>query len=42
VHDDADREFDYIAGAEKAIDAAQGQDWTAISIRRDWQRVFAD
>ncbi len=41
VHDDADREFDYVAGAEKAIDTAQTQSWTTISIQRDWRRVFA-
>jgi phosphoglycolate phosphatase-like HAD superfamily hydrolase len=41
VHDDADREFDYVAGAEKVIDTAQSQDWTTVSIRRDWRSVFA-
>jgi phosphoglycolate phosphatase-like HAD superfamily hydrolase len=40
VHDDADREFDYVAGAEKAIHTAQAQGWTSISIKRDWQKVF--
>ncbi|MEA3439913.1 MAG: HAD family hydrolase [Chloroflexota bacterium] len=40
VHDDADREFDYIAGAEKVLSTAQEQDWTTVSIKRDWQKVF--
>ncbi|MGD9375897.1 MAG: HAD family hydrolase, partial [Anaerolineae bacterium] len=40
VHDDPDREFDYAAGAEKAIEAAQTQGWTPISIQRDWKQVF--
>ncbi len=40
VHDDAEREFDYVAGAEKAIVAVQTQGWTDISIQRDWQQVF--
>jgi phosphoglycolate phosphatase-like HAD superfamily hydrolase len=40
VHDDADREFDYVAGAEKAISAVQTNGWTAVSIQRDWQKVF--
>lgn len=40
VHDDADREFDYQAGAEKVIESAQSNNWTSISIKGDWQRVF--
>jgi len=40
VHDDADREFDYVAGAEKVINAAQTHGWTAVSILRDWKQVF--
>ncbi len=42
VHDDADREFDYVAGAEKAIRTAQEKGWTQVSIQRDWQRVFPE
>ena len=42
LHDDADREFDYIAGAEKALDEAKAQDWTVVSIRDDWATVFGD
>ena len=40
VHDDADREFDYIAGAEKIISTAQTHGWTIVSIKREWQKVF--
>lgn len=40
VHDDAEREFDYVTGAENAISAVQSHGWTAISIKRDWQQVF--
>jgi hypothetical protein len=41
-HDDADREFDYIAGAEKALDEAKAKGWTVVSIRNDWTTVFGD
>lgn len=37
LHDDAEREFDYTAGAEEAL--AQG--WTTISVKDDWATVFA-
>jgi phosphoglycolate phosphatase-like HAD superfamily hydrolase len=40
VHDDADREFDYVAGAEKVISAAQTHGWMTISIKREWRKVF--
>ena len=40
VHDDAEREFDYTAGAEKAIQAVQDNGWTAVSIQSDWETVF--
>ena len=40
LHDDANREFEYTAGAEKVLSAAQEQDWTIISIKHDWRRVF--
>ena len=42
LHDDADREFDYTEGAEDALAAAAERDWTVISIKRDWARVFPD
>lgn len=39
-HDDPDREFDYVAGAEQALARATEQDWTVASIRNDWSTVF--
>ena len=40
-HDDAEREFDYTAGAETALDMADAHGWTVVSIRDDWATVFA-
>jgi phosphoglycolate phosphatase-like HAD superfamily hydrolase len=42
LHDDAEREFDYVSGAEKALDIAKTDDWTVVSVKDDWARVFAD
>lgn len=42
LHDDADREYDYVAGAEDALKQAKKQDWTVVSVKNDWSRVFAD
>ncbi len=42
LHDDAEREFDYVQGAEKALDAARVGGWTVVSIKNDWSTVFAD
>ncbi len=39
-HDDADREFDYNHGTEKALVLAQQSDWTVISIKSDFKRIF--
>lgn len=39
-HDDADREFAYTAGAEKALEMAEPNDWTVVSMRDDWKSVF--
>ena len=41
-HDDADREFAYTAGAEKALDLAATHGWTRASMRDDWRTVFSD
>ncbi len=41
LHDDADREFDYVVGAEKSLDAAKARGWTVASVRNDWTHVFA-
>jgi len=42
LHDDADREFAYTAGAEDALDRARTHGWTIVSIKDDWATVFAD
>lgn len=39
-HDDADREFDYVTGAERALAEAETHDWTVVSMRDDWTTVF--
>jgi hypothetical protein len=41
-HDDAAREFDYDAGAERALELAAERGWTVASMRDDWTHVFAD
>jgi FMN phosphatase YigB (HAD superfamily) len=41
LHDDAEREFDYTAGAEASLERAQAESWTLVSIRNDWSTVFA-
>ena len=40
VHDDAEREFEYIAGAEKVLSAAQTHGWTTVSMKREWRKIF--
>jgi phosphoserine phosphatase len=42
LHDDAEREFDYTAGAEQALETARAEGWTVVSVRDDWAAVFAD
>ena len=42
LHDDPDREFDYVKGAESALDRAKAEGWTVISVKDDWATVFAD
>jgi len=39
-HDDPEREFDYTAGAQKSLQAAETLGWTVISMRQDWRAVF--
>ena len=41
LHDDAEREFAYTAGAEKSLDRALAESWTVVSIQNDWSTVFA-
>ena len=40
--DDAEREFDYTAGAENPLARAAAAGWTVISMKNDWATVFAD
>ena len=40
LHDDAEREFDYVGGAERALERARQDDWTVVSVRKDWRTVF--
>jgi phosphoserine phosphatase len=40
LHDDADREFAYTVGAEQALEKAERDGWTVVSMRDDWARVF--
>jgi len=42
LHDDAEREFAYTAGAEDSLERARAEKWTVISIENDWSTVFAD
>jgi len=41
-HNDAQREYAYDQGAERALTLAIEQHWQVISMRDDWQRVFPD
>lgn len=41
LHDDAEREFDYTAGAEHALERARAESWTIVSMKNDWTTVFA-
>jgi hypothetical protein len=40
LHDDPEREFDYTARAERALETASQQNWTVVSIKNDWNTVF--
>ncbi len=40
LHDDAEREFDYTGGAEKALARANSEGWTVVSVKNDWTTVF--
>ena len=42
LHDDAEREFDYVGGAEQALARADASGWTVVSMAKDWTTVFAD
>ena len=40
-HDDAEREFAYDTGAEKALAEAKTRGWTVVSMKDDWSSMFA-
>jgi phosphoglycolate phosphatase-like HAD superfamily hydrolase len=40
LHDDPEREYDYTAGAERALDLARRAAWTVVSMKDDWATVF--
>lgn len=40
-HDDAEREYDYDKGTERALREAPERGWVVVSIARDFERVFA-
>jgi phosphoserine phosphatase len=40
LHDDPEREFDYVAGAEDALQRAKERSWTVVSVKDDWATVF--
>ena len=40
LHDDPEREFDYVAGAEDALQRAEERSWTVVSVKDDWATVF--
>ena len=39
-HDDEEREFSYIAGAEESLRRASSEGWTVASMKNDWKTVF--
>ena len=41
LHDDPEREFDYVKGAETALEQARADGWTVVSVKDDWATVFA-
>ncbi len=40
VHDDAEREFDYTSGAERALEIADHSGFTLISMKDAWATIF--
>jgi phosphoglycolate phosphatase-like HAD superfamily hydrolase len=39
-HDDEEREFSYVAGAEESLRRAAIEGWTVASMKNDWKTVF--
>jgi hypothetical protein len=40
LHDDAEREYNYVSGAVQALERAAKGGWTVVSIKNDWTTVF--
>ena len=40
LHDDAEREFAYDVGAERALAEATKRDWLVVSMKHDFARIF--
>ena len=40
LHDDAEREFDYTTGADRALARAEAGGWTVVSMKDAWTTVF--
>jgi phosphoserine phosphatase len=40
LHDDAQREFAFVAGAERSLERAEKAGWTTVSMKDDWATVF--
>jgi hypothetical protein len=40
LHDDAEREFDYVGGAERSLEQAKAQNWNVVSMKNDWAAIF--
>jgi phosphoglycolate phosphatase-like HAD superfamily hydrolase len=41
-HDDGEREFSYTRGAEASLAKAAELGWTVVSVKDDWNTIFAD
>jgi hypothetical protein len=41
-HDDSAREFAYTAGAEHSLEMARERHWVVVSVKNDWNFVFAE
>jgi phosphoserine phosphatase len=39
LHDDAEREFDYVSGAENVLERAEASGWTVVRVKDDWVKV---
>jgi hypothetical protein len=42
LHDDAEREFDYVAGAENALDTTEKSGWTVVSMKNELNALFGE